>query len=116
MPKYTFTCKCGLSKQIYVSSLVKKHDCECGSNMNRELPTLGGIKTTETIDKFTNRKHVTNQKEILYARKQDYYWAVEVPKLVESGVYGLDTMIEKGWVYYDEKHNLVTRTKPPQRS
>jgi len=80
------------------------------------MPTLRGLKNTETVDKFTNKKHIDDQQSIISERKADYYWEVEVPKLVNSGVYGLDTMLEQGWVYYDEKHKLVTRTKPPQKS
>jgi hypothetical protein len=84
--------------------------------MKRQMPKLRGLKNTETVDKFTNKKHINDQKEIVNERKLDYYWEVEVPKLVDSGIYGLDTMIEQGWVYYNEKHELVTRTKPPQKS
>lgn len=80
------------------------------------MPTIRGLKNTETVDKFTNKKHFSDQKEIINERKLDYYWEVEVPKMVNSGIYELDTMLEQGWVYYNEKNELVTRTKPPQKS
>jgi hypothetical protein len=82
----------------------------------RQMPKLAGIKTTEVVDKYTNKKHVADQKQVLQERKLDYYWEKLVPEMVNSGTYTLETMLEKGWVYYDEKKNLVTRTKPPQKS
>jgi hypothetical protein len=84
--------------------------------MNRELPKLRGLKTTETVDKYTNRKHISDHKEVVKERKLDFYWSVEVPKMVNSGTYSIETMLEQNWVYYDEKGNLITRTKPPQKS
>ena len=80
------------------------------------MPSLRGLKTTETVDKYTNRKHISDHDNVLKERKLDYYWSVEVPKMVNSGTYSIETMIEQGWVYYDEKGNLITRTKPPQKS
>ena len=83
--------------------------------MIRQMPKLKAPKVTETVDKYVNQKRMQDHEEIVHERKLDYYWEIEVPKMVNSGVYGLDTMLEKGWVYYDEKGNLVTRTKPPQK-
>lgn len=117
MPKYTFVCeKCKSEKQIYVSLSTKTHTCECGAEMARKLPNIRGTQVNELHDKYMNKSLVQDHKEILNERKQDYYWAVEVPKMVNSGTYELETMLERGWVYYDEKGNLVTRTKPPQKS
>jgi hypothetical protein len=84
--------------------------------MDRQMPNLRGLKNTETIDKYSNKKHVVDQKEIVNERKLDYYWEVEVPKMVNSGTYELETMLEQNWVFYNEKGELVTRTKPPQKS
>lgn len=117
MPKYTFKCnKCSLQKQTYTNTSVKEIECECGDSMKRQMPSLRGLKTTETVDKYTNRKHISDHDNVLKERKLDYYWSVEVPKMVNSGTYSIETMIEQGWVYYDEKGNLITRTKPPQKS
>lgn len=117
MPKYTFKCdKCSKERQIYVSTSTKNYTCECGTEMNRQMPKIGGTQVNELHDKYSNRSLVQDHKEIVNERKVDHYWAVEVPRMVDSGIYELDTMLEKEWVYYDEKHNLVTRTKPPQKS
>lgn len=117
MAKYRFSCSsCNREKQIYVSTSTKQCQCECGADMNRKLPNIGGAQVNELHDKYTNKSLVQDHKEIVSERKLDYYWSVEVPKMVNSGTYELDTMLERGWVYYDEKGNLVTRTKPPQKS
>lgn len=117
MPKYTFTCpKCKESTQIYTLPSIKYIECNCGEDMDRKLPKLRGLKTTEVIDKFTNKKHITDHKEIVKERKADYYWEVHVPEMVNSGQYELSTMLEQGWVFYNERGDLITRTKPPQKA
>ena len=117
MAKYSFKCiKCGTLIQKYVSMNTKQCLCECGKNMDRQMPNIGSIQTNELVDKYMGKSLVANHKDILNARKQDYYWNVEVPNMVNSGTYTPDTMLEKDWVYYNEKGELVTRTKPPQRS
>lgn len=119
MPKYTFICPaCGKSIQKFASpnSGINFNCGDCATTMERQMPKLAGIKTTEVVDKYTNKKHVADQKQVLQERKLDYYWEKLVPEMVNSGTYSLETMLEKGWVYYDEKKNLVTRTKPPQKS
>ncbi len=116
MPKYVYKCECGISFQKYVKSTIKECKCECGKMAKRQMPNLRGLKNTETVDKFTNKKHLNNHQEILKERKADHYWEVLVPKMVNSGTYSIETMLERGWVYYNEKKELVTRTKPPQKS
>lgn len=119
MAKYTFACpSCKNSTQKYggPDSGVNYNCSQCGTTMVRQMPKLAGLKTTEVVDKYTNAKQVTDQKELLSERKLDYYWEKLVPEMVNSGTYSIETMLEKGWVYYDEKKNLVTRTKPPQKS
>lgn len=117
MPKYTFECPhCESLEQKITDISVKEIKCHhCGKQMVRQMPILKGIKTTEVIDKYTNKKHVSDHKEQIKERKEDYYWSVEVPKLVNSGIYELGTMLQQGWVYFNEKNELVTRTKPPTK-
>ena len=118
MPKYTNECpSCGHTLQKYNNPKDAPNYCcpHCGTTMVKKMPIIKGVKTTETVDKYTNKKHVADHKEIVNERKQDFYWSKEVPKMVNSGIYELSTMLEKGWVYYDDKGNLVTRTKPPQK-
>lgn len=117
MPRYTFKCPhCESYEQKITDISTKEITCHhCGKVMSRQMPILKGIKTTEVIDKYTGVTHVADHKQQLTERKEDFYWSIEVPKLVNSGIYELGTMLQQGWVYYDEKHNLITRTKPPQK-
>ena len=117
MPKYTFNCKtCGKSLQKYAPANIKDIQCTCGKQSIRQMPNLSASKTTETVDKLLGRKHTTDHDNTVKSRKLHFYWEVEVPKMVNSGVYSLETMLEQGWVYYNEKNELTTRTKPMQRS
>lgn len=117
MPKYTYKCDiCGKSKQQYAQLTQLTIDCECGNTMKRKMPNISPVRTTETVDKLTNKKNLQDHDEILAERKSDYYWGVVVPEMVDSGTYLLETMLEQNWVYYNEKGELVTRTKPPQKA
>lgn len=115
MPKYSFECSnCGNTTQLYchMDKVITCHVCD--ENMQLLLPTITS-EVRETVNKETNAHWKQDQKEILAERKANYFWEVEVPRLVNSGVYTLETMLENGWVYYDEKNNLQTRTSPPQK-
>lgn len=122
MPKYTFKCsKCGSSEQKYVSSSTKEYPCsECfhrGSDnimMKRQMPTLNGPSTvTEVVDKHVNRVWQDGQQESIKARRDKYYWSVEVPRMVNSGIYSIETMLENQWVYFNEKEEICIYNKPP---
>lgn len=117
MPLYRFACPhCESLEQKITDISTDKIVCHhCGKDAIRQMPILKGIKSTEVVDKYTGKKHVEDHKEKISERKADYYWSVEVPKLVDSGIYELGTMLQQGWVYYNEKNELVTRTKPPQK-
>ena len=117
MPKYTFKCdKCNKSIQKYTSVQTVAYDCECGDTMNRQMPKLSAVKSTEKIDKFMGVTHMEDHDNILKERKSDHYWGTIVPEMVDSGTYTLQTMLEQGWVFYNEKGELTTRTKPIQKS
>lgn len=117
MPKYSYKCKkCKAIWQQMNSVSANTSPCPCGGIAARQMPKLSGVRNTETVDKITNKKHIANQKEIVKERKLDYYWEVEVPNMVNSGTYSIETMLEQGWVYHNEKGELVTRTKPIQKS
>jgi hypothetical protein len=117
MPKYSFACtKCGKLTKKYVLASQKFNQCDCGETVERSMPNISGTKTTETVDKLLNRKHIDGQANALKERKLDHYWEVEVPNMVDSGIYSIETMLEQGWVYYNEKGELAPRTKPIQKS
>lgn len=117
MPKYTFECgACKVSVQKFVAVDKKTVECECGESMGRKMPKLSGhAQVNETIDKYTNKKWKQDQEETLEERKANYFWKVEVPRKVNSGTYGIDTMLEMGWIYFDDKEEVQIRTTPPQK-
>jgi len=117
MPKYTFVCECGSSLQKMVYASIKSLKCEeCGKDMSRKLPVLSGSPTVnETIDSYTGTVQPANQRDMVEQRRDEYYWTVEVPRLVDSGTYELQTMIEMGWVTVDDKGQLHVNNKPPHK-
>jgi hypothetical protein len=87
----------------------------CKTPMKLQMPNILGQEVRETVDAMTGSKWIQDQQEIIKERKADYFWSIEVPRMVNSGTYSIETMFENGWVYYNEKGDLVTRTKPPQK-
>ncbi len=105
MPKYTFVCPvCNHSEQNYVPRKVSEVACEaCYSQgrkdvwMKRKMPTLAGRPdTTEVVDEYTGTVWKEDQQELIKQRKDEYYWSIEVPRLVNSGTYSIETMVEMG--------------------
>lgn len=121
MPKYTFECPtCAHIAQLFVPKDIKEVLCkECDSDieslMYRRLPKIAGQEVLEVVDALTNTKWKQDHQEIVSERSEDYYWSVEVPRFVESGTYLEETMLEQGWIYYDEKGHMQIHTKPPGR-
>lgn len=118
MAKYTFVCPdCNSSEQKYVPQLVKDVVCTtCGKTAFRQMPTLNGpSNVTEVIDKYTGVAHRKDQKQEVQERRAEYYWTVEVPRFVQSGVYTLETMLENGWVWVDDNLKIHAHNKPPHK-
>jgi len=120
MPKYTFICpECGLQEQQTVPRNIKTVSCcRCAptkeSWMKRQMPKLGGQSTVnEIINKHTGTTWADGQQESIKARRDKYYWEQEVPRMVRSGIYGLDTMLENGWVYFNDKDEMCINDKSP---
>ena len=116
MPKYTFKCANGHAEQKITSRKIKTVTCsECGEDAVRTMPILAGPpEIRENVGEF-NRARKKDQDKLLQDRQAEYYWKHEVPKMVASGIYTLETMLENGWVYYDDKGHLHTRTSPPTK-
>ena len=114
MPKYTFKCNtCSVQRQVCVSRTITSIVCECGSNMGRLLPTLNKGVTNECVDKYLNKRAMDGQSDHLKERSERYYWSVEVPRFVQSGQYSIETMLDNGWIYFDDSKTMKTHTKPP---
>lgn len=119
MPKYTFMCpNCGHSFQQQVHRTIKKMACpKCPlADMERLLPSLNGSPTvSEIIDKVTGKAHKQDQSTMVRERKSKYFWSVEVPRMVNSGVYGVDTMLQQGWIWFNDKKQMQIYTIPPHK-
>ena len=119
MPKYTFECpECGLTQQTYVPQNIKTISCcKCSPDkeswMKRKLPKLSGNPDiTEVIDDYTGKTVKQDQSTMIKERHDRYYWSVEVPRMVKSGVYGVDTMLELGWIWFDDNGHMQIYDKP----
>lgn len=83
--------------------------------MGRLLPNIGSKRVTETVDPYLNIRQEDNQKKQLEDRRSQYFWDVEVPRMVESGTYSLETCLQEGWLVHNEKGELVLGKGPPQK-
>ena len=115
MPKYRFTCSvCENQQSAIVSAKINNIVCAlCNNSMHRNMPILNGPSTTsEVVDKYTGITQIDDQPLIIKDRKEDYYWSVEVPRMVNSGTYSLETMLENSWIYVDDSGKIHVNTKP----
>lgn len=118
MPKYTFKCDSGHVTQKITSSSVTQFPCTnelCSAVMIRQMPNILTPNVTEVIDKYTGITHIDGQKDLILERKDEYYWTVEVPRMVNSGTYSLETMLENSWIWVDDKGKIHTNDKPPSK-
>jgi len=114
MPKYSFLCtECDNLEQLFVDVGIKTVVCpKCSSVANRQMPKLNGaVEVRETVDSTTNRKHKQNQKDLIKERNDEYFWKVEVPRLVQK--YSTQTALEEGWIWIDDKGQVHVHDKPP---
>lgn len=118
MAKFTFKCEtCDDEIQKNVFSLDSTFSCpKCNNPMRRLLPKLNGApRVNELIDKHTGTVWQADQKEQVKLRQAEYYWTVEVPRFVASGVYSVETMLENSWITIDEKNQVHVNNVPPHR-
>lgn len=118
MPLYSFVCSsCKNNEQKFVNYKQTSITCsKCSSLSTRQLPTLNGpSNVTEIVDKYTGIAHRRDQKDEVKERREEYYWTVEVPRLVDSGTYSLETMLNNGWIWVDDNNQIHKHTKPPHK-
>lgn len=118
MPKYTFHCDdCGNEVQQNVPSSKSSIPCvHCYTAMRRLLPKLNGSpRVNETVDKYMGAVRMVDQEEQVKLRKDEYYWTVEVPRFVQSGIYSVETMLENEWITLDDKGQVQVNNVPPHR-
>jgi hypothetical protein len=96
-----------------VPTTVEHVPCVCGEQMDRELPnTNSPTEVRELVDPFTNVTWGKDHEAVMKQRKEDYFWEVEVPRLVEK--YSTETCLENGWLIYNDKGELIIN-KPPKK-
>lgn len=102
---------------MYVPPKVQDVPCKsCTGTMFRQMPTLNGpANVREVIDKNTGITWTDGQQDMIKDRKDEYYWTVEVPRFVNSGIYSLETMLENQWIYVDDAGKIHTNDKPPSK-
>lgn len=115
MPKYHFVCEgCSTKVHKYVSTKTETIPCTCGKNMQRQMPIIGGpTEVRELIDPYLNKRLNKDHEQIKEQRREQHYWEVEVPRLVDK--YSLETCLEQGWLKYNDKGELVINKPPSKR-
>lgn len=115
MPKYRFICECGAEVSKYTSASTVLITCsKCSGEMKRQIPSFIEQATVkELVDPYTGVRVPPDNKEILESRRSEYFWKVEVPRLVNQ--YPVEHSLREGWLYLDEQGKLQVQTKPPHK-
>jgi hypothetical protein len=114
MPKFHFLCPaCNANVERFSSPKIEEIPCVCGSKMQRQFPGSGSQTVREVMDTFTNVRTAPDEKEQNKARKTEYFWDVEVPRLIQT--YSLQTCLEEEWLIYNDKGELVINKPPSKR-
>lgn len=117
MPRYKFKCiSCDKIEPRRVKVGTADIECDCGNKMIWQMPTLNGAsEVLETVDRDSGTQWRADHKEDLETRKAEYFWSVEVPRMVDSGTYGLETMLENSWIIVNEKGEIEVQNTPPHK-
>lgn len=115
MPKFRFQCSaCNLEVERFASPRTEIVECStCKGPMLRQFPGSGSQVVREVVDNFTNVRTAPDEKEQNKARKTEYFWDVEVPRLIQT--YSLETCLQEGWLVYNDKGELVVNKSPSKR-
>jgi hypothetical protein len=81
--------------------------------MQRQFPGSGSQVVREVVDDYTNVRTAPDEKLQNLARKTEYFWEVEVPRLIQT--YSLETCLQEGWLVYNDKNELVIGKSPSKR-
>ena len=115
MAKFRFTCaSCNVEVERFISPKVEELECPtCKGMMKRKFPGAGSQVVREVIDPYTNVRTASDEKQQNQARKTEYFWEVEVPRLIQT--YGIQTCLEEKWLIYNDKGELVINKSPSKR-
>ena len=115
MAKYRFYCEvCKVEVEKFASPKTEEIDCStCASKMGRKLPNSGSQAVREVIDPYTNIRTAPDERAQNNARKTEYFWENEVPRLIQT--YSVETCLQEGWLVYNDKGELVIGKSPSKR-
>src|ERR1035437_6904147 len=114
MAKFRFCCEsCGEETTQYSSPKIEEVLCKCGAQAKRQFPGSGSQVVREVMDSYTNIRTASDEKQQNIARKTEYFWEVEVPRLIQT--YSLETCLEEKWLVYNDKGELVINKPPSKR-
>ena len=116
MAKFTYKCKdCDKIMNIYGSAKCRSFLCECGGSMEFQMPKTSNSTTYEKPNKESSTKWIEDHQQVIKSRKEKYFWQVEVPRLVASGIYSKESMLQNGWITITEEGKIVVNTVPPSQ-
>jgi uncharacterized lipoprotein YmbA len=81
--------------------------------MDRQFPGSGSQAVREVVDSYTNTRTASDEKAQNLARKTEYFWEVEVPRLIQT--YSIQTCLEEKWLVYNDQGELVINKPPSKR-
>lgn len=117
MPKFRYLCShlpCANELERYASPSQTQVECpKCHQPMNQQFPGSGSQVVREVVDDFTNVRTASDEKAQNQARKTEYFWEVEVPRLIQT--YSLETCLQEKWLTYNDKGELVVNKPPSKR-
>ena len=104
-----------MAREMFASPQITSTVCvKCGGSTKRKMPTMNGPATSyEDPDGQSGRKWLDGQADILKHRKDKYFYEVEVPRMVASGTYSVETMLENEWIFLNDDGSIGVHTKPP---
>jgi len=115
MAKYRFICNvCDRELFMYIDRNIRTINCVCGKKMVRQIPrTSHDAIITEVIDSKMGVSLRPDDSEQATQRSEEYFWTIRVPELVKETP--IKECLRNGWMYYNEKEELVVQTTPPHR-
>ena len=103
MPQFIFKCKkCKKEIKKVCSLKCKTTFCpDCKGAMVRQMPKSSKTTVKETVDSVTGISHFDNQEALLEETNKKHFYENDVPRLVASGKYTIEQMIEFDWIFFD---------------
>jgi len=116
MAKRTYKClRCERVQQLVGPRSASVVCDTCGEIMVVQMPIVSKPTVHESPDKQSGKLWLDDHAQVMKDRKENYYWAVLVPRMVQSGVYSMETILQNGWAWIDDAGHMHVYDKPPSR-